>query len=76
MGGHAIGASGAHELIHCLAMLDGDFIAPSINIDNVDPEFEDVPIVTETRDEKLNVAISNTFGFGGTNGVIVVRKHE
>ncbi len=72
--GHAIGAAGAHELIHCLAMLNHGFIAPSINIDEVDPAFEDVPIVRETMIGDLNVVMSNNFGFGGTNATFVLGK--
>jgi len=72
--GHAIGAAGVHELIHCLAMLNHGFVAPSVNIEEVDPVFTDVPIVRESRQQKLNVVMSNNFGFGGTNSTIVLGR--
>jgi len=74
MTGHALGAIGAHELISCLAMLENGFIAPSINIDALDPEFEGLDVVRETRECELTVAVSNSFGFGGTNAVLIVRR--
>ena len=75
MSGHAIGASGVNELIYCISMLENQFIAPSINIDNVDPAFEELPIVAKTQDVPLRTIIKNSFGFGGTNAVIVLGKH-
>jgi 3-oxoacyl-[acyl-carrier-protein] synthase-1 len=74
MTGHALGAIGAHELIACLAMMENRFIAPSINIDALDPELEGLDVVLETRECEPAVALSNSFGFGGTNAVLVVRK--
>jgi 3-oxoacyl-[acyl-carrier-protein] synthase-1 len=74
MTGHALGAIGAHELIFCLAMLEQGFIAPSLNIDTLDPEFEGLDVVRETRVCEPTVAVSNSFGFGGTNAVLVVRS--
>jgi 3-oxoacyl-[acyl-carrier-protein] synthase-1 len=76
MGGHAIGAVGALEVIHCLAMMQNGFLAPSINIDNLDPALEGVPIVTETTPAHAEVVVSNSFGFGGTNGVLVLRRFD
>jgi 3-oxoacyl-[acyl-carrier-protein] synthase-1 len=75
MGGHSLGAVGAHEVIHCIAMLDGNFIAPSINIFHRDPFFRGVPIITETTEKSLTTVMSTSFGFGGTNGVIVIKKY-
>ncbi len=74
IGGHAIGAAGVHELIHCLAMLQQGFVAPSINIEEIDPAFADVPIVRETTASDLRVVMSNNFGFGGTNACFVLGK--
>jgi len=74
MGGHPIGAAGAHEVVHCIAMLQHGFIAPSINVENLDPAFEGVPVVTETRPAELNLVMTNSFGFGGTNGVLILRR--
>ncbi len=72
MTGHSLGAAGAQEAIYALLMMKEGFIAPSINITNVDPELADLPIVTETRQIELNTILSNSFGFGGTNGSIIM----
>ncbi len=74
MSGHAIGAAGAHELIYSLGMLQHQFIAPSINIDRRDAAFDGLPIVTETRSTPLNIIMSNSFGFGGTNAALILKK--
>lgn len=74
MTGHAIGASGAQELIYCIGMLEHGFLAPSINIENLDPAFAELPIVRQTLAKTVDVAMSNSLGFGGTNAVLVVGK--
>lgn len=74
--GHALGAAGVHEAIYSLLMLEGGFIAPSINIDNLDAAAEGMPIVREYRDAELNTVMSNSFGFGGTNATLVMRKYK
>ncbi len=74
--GHALGAAGVHEAIYSLLMLEGGFIAPSINIDNLDSAAEGMPIVREYRDAELNTVMSNSFGFGGTNATLVMRKYK
>ena len=74
MTGHSLGAAGAQEAIYCLLMMRDGFIAPSINIDQVDPEFADLPIVRETRAARLDTVLSNSFGFGGTNGCLVLQR--
>ena len=75
MTGHAQGAAGAQEAIYSLLMLKHDFIAPSINVDNLDPDAEGAPIVTETRDSAgLDCVLSNSFGFGGTNCTLAFRR--
>ncbi|MEI8611948.1 beta-ketoacyl-[acyl-carrier-protein] synthase family protein [Enterovibrio sp. Hal110] len=76
MTGHAIGAVGAIELIACIAMLKEGFIAPSINIDNLDPLFSDAPIVRETTQADLKTMLSLNFGFGGTNAATILRKMD
>nr|WP_232313410.1 hypothetical protein [Enterovibrio coralii] len=76
MTGHAIGAVGAIELIACIAMLKEGFIAPSINIENIDPLFADAPIVREPTPANLETMLSLNFGFGGTNAATVIRKAE
>jgi 3-oxoacyl-[acyl-carrier-protein] synthase-1 len=73
--GHSLGATGVHEAIHCLLMLDKDFIAPSINCNDPDPAIEGTPIVTECIDKPgIVTAMSNSFGFGGTNSTLVFQK--
>jgi len=73
--GHSLGATGAHEAIHCLLMLKHDFIAPSINVTDLDPAAEGMPLVTERIDNAgLTTAMSNSFGFGGTNATLVMQK--
>ena len=75
MCGHSLGATSAQEAIHCLLMLQHDFIAPSINVFDLDPALADMPPVTETiHDAGITTAMSNSFGFGGTNATLVVRK--
>jgi 3-oxoacyl-[acyl-carrier-protein] synthase-1 len=72
--GHSLGAAGAQEAIYCLLMLNNGFAAESANIDNLDPEFADLPILRERADRPLETVMSNSFGFGGTNGCLVMAK--
>lgn len=74
MTGHSLGAVGAQELIYCLLMLQDSFIAPSINIENLDPATEGFDIVTQTREGALDTLMSNSFGFGGTNATLIIKK--
>jgi len=75
MCGHSLGATGVHEAIHCLLMLDNDFIAPSINVIDADPGVAGTPLVTERIDNAgIRTAMSNSFGFGGTNATLVFGK--
>jgi len=75
--GHSLGAAGVHEAIFSLLMMENDFIAPSINIDNLDTEVADLPIVTSLRENtKLERVLSNSFGFGGTNATLVMQKYR
>lgn len=76
MTGHALGAAGVHETIYSLLMMDNDFIAPSINVDNLDADAEGLDIVTATREQALTTVMSNSFGFGGTNATLVIRKFD
>lgn len=76
MTGHAIGAAGAIELIFAVGMIEDGFLAPSINVDNVDPAFSDLPIVTATTRLKVATILSNNFGFGGTNAALVIRRFD
>ncbi|MCP4299171.1 MAG: beta-ketoacyl-ACP synthase I [Gammaproteobacteria bacterium] len=75
MCGHSLGATGAQEAIHCLLMLENDFIAPSINVNDPDPVVENTPLVTECVESAgIKTAMSNSFGFGGTNATLVFQK--
>src|SRR5690606_29882873 len=74
--GHSLGATSVHEAIFCLLMLQEGFIAGSINVDTVDPEAADLPLVRESRDAALRTVLSNSFGFGGTNASLVLRRWE
>jgi len=75
MCGHSLGATGAQESIHCLLMLEHDFIAPSINVIDLDPRVEGTPLVTETVENAgIRTAMTNSFGFGGTNATLVFQK--
>jgi 3-oxoacyl-[acyl-carrier-protein] synthase-1 len=76
MSGHSLGAAGVHEMIYCLLMMQGDFIAPSINITELDESVADMPIVRERQDNAgLTRIMSNSFGFGGTNATLVVQRY-
>ncbi|WP_426010334.1 beta-ketoacyl-ACP synthase I [Caulobacter sp. DWR2-3-1b2] len=72
--GHSLGAAGAQEAIYSILMLDNDFAAQSANIENLDPEFADLPILLERSDRPLTTVMSNSFGFGGTNGTLIIAK--
>ena len=76
MTGHALGAAGVHEAIYSLLMLENGFVAPSINIDELDEQAVGLDIVTEKRDVALNTVMSNSFGFGGTNATLVMQKYK
>ncbi|MBJ90669.1 MAG: beta-ketoacyl-[acyl-carrier-protein] synthase I [Woeseia sp.] len=73
--GHSLGATGVQEAIHCMLMLKHNFVAPSINVDDLDPAADGMPLVTETIDDAgINVAMTNSFGFGGTNATLILQK--
>lgn len=76
MTGHSLGAAGVQEAIYSLLMLEHGFIAPSINIDEMDEQAEGLNIVTEPTERQLNTVMSNSFGFGGTNATLVMRKYS
>lgn len=76
MTGHALGAAGVHEAIYSILMMENSFVAPSINIDNLDEQAKGLDIVTEKRDAELNLVMSNSFGFGGTNATLVMQKYK
>jgi len=73
--GHALGAAGVNEAIYTLLMMDNGFISPSINVDTLDPQAADYPIVREMMpDVQLDCVMSNSFGFGGTNSSLVFEQ--
>ncbi|MDQ7019316.1 MAG: beta-ketoacyl-ACP synthase I [Robiginitomaculum sp.] len=75
MTGHCLGGAGAQEAIYSLLMMRDGFIAPSINIENLDPEFDGANIITAPTKAELNTVMSNSFGFGGTNGSVIFSRH-
>ncbi len=74
MTGHALGAAGVHEAIYSLLMMENKFIAPSINISNLDEKAEGLNIITKPTEAEITTAMSNSFGFGGTNATLVFKK--
>jgi 3-oxoacyl-[acyl-carrier-protein] synthase-1 len=77
MTGHAQGAAGAIEAIFCLLMLEHDFIAPSINVETLDPALKPEEIATETvENAELDTVMTNSFGFGGTNGSMLLSRFD
>jgi 3-oxoacyl-[acyl-carrier-protein] synthase-1 len=72
--GHSLGAAGAQEAIYCLLMMNNGFVAESAHIDTLDPAFEDLPILQKRVDKQVETAMSNSFGFGGTNGCLVMSR--
>lgn len=77
MTGHSQGATGAQEAIYCLLMLEHDFIAPSINVESLDPALREGEIATRlVEGAGLDTVMTNSFGFGGTNGSMLLSKHR
>ncbi len=77
LSGHSLGAAGVHEATYSLLMMENDFIAASVNIENLDEGAEGFPIARERKDNlKLNRIMSNSFGFGGTNACLVFDRYQ
>lgn len=74
--GHSLGAAGAQEVIYCLLMMQHGFAAKSAHIEELDPTFDGMPILRERRDGALETVMSNSFGFGGTNGSIILSQAD
>ena len=72
--GHSLGAAGAQEAIYCLLMMRDGFLAESAHIENLDPAFADLPILRQREDRVIETAMSNSFGFGGTNGCLIMSR--
>ncbi len=76
LAGHSLGATGVHEAIYSLLMMQHGFIAGSININEIDPEASALPIVKTTQNTKIDRVLSNSFGFGGTNASLVFERYS
>ena len=74
LSGHSLGAAGAHEAIYSLLMLKHGFIAATANIDNLEPEAENMNIVQKTQQAELNTVMSSSYGFGGINACLIFRR--
>jgi 3-oxoacyl-[acyl-carrier-protein] synthase-1 len=74
--GHSLGAAGAQEAIYSILMMNNGFAAESAHIDTLDPEFADLPILRERKEVELEHVMSNSFGFGGTNGCLILSRFE
>src|SRR5262249_2365387 len=72
--GHSLGAAGAQEAVYCILMMQNGFVAESANSDEIDPAFAALPIARKRIDRPLDVVMSNSFGFGGTNGCLVMAR--
>jgi 3-oxoacyl-[acyl-carrier-protein] synthase-1 len=77
LSGHSLGAAGVHEAIYCMLMMEGNFIAGSANIEELDPAVADLPIQLQTQENaKIDTVMSNSFGFGGTNATLVLKRWQ
>jgi len=74
LSGHALGAAGVNESIYSLLMLQNDFVVESVNIETLDEEAKNMPIVRKNQDIQLKRILSNSFGFGGTNACLVFER--
>jgi 3-oxoacyl-[acyl-carrier-protein] synthase-1 len=72
--GHSLGAAGAQEAIYSLLMMQAGFACESANIETIDPAFEDLPILRQRKEVQLETVMSNSFGFGGTNGCVIMAR--
>lgn len=76
LSGHSLGAAGVQEAIYCLLMMRDGYLAASANIDNLDDAAGDLPILRERREQRPNLVLSNSFGFGGTNATLALKRWE
>jgi 3-oxoacyl-[acyl-carrier-protein] synthase-1 len=74
--GHSLGAAGAQEAIYCLLMMQNGFATESAHIDNLDPAFDGMNILRQRHDGPIGTIMSNSFGFGGTNGSIILSQED
>ena len=76
MTGHECWMAGASEVIYSILMMQNDFVAPNINLENPDNEAQKINLVAKTENQKIDVFLSNSFGFGGTNSALIVKKFD
>ncbi len=76
LSGHSLGAAGVHEAIYSILMMQNDFTAISANIETLDEKAEGMPVLVKGKDSGPTTVLSNSFGFGGTNASLVLRKWE
>ncbi|HCP18456.1 MAG TPA: beta-ketoacyl-ACP synthase I, partial [Alphaproteobacteria bacterium] len=74
--GHSLGATGVQEAIYTLIMMKDGFIAGNANLDDPDPGIGDIPVVSKSMDHQIDLAISNSFGFGGTNSTLAIKRYN
>lgn len=76
MTGHECWMAGASEVIYSILMMQNGFVAPNINLKNPDEDAQKINLITETKNQKIDVFLSNSFGFGGTNSALIVKKFD
>lgn len=76
MTGHECWMAGASEIVYCLQMMQNDFIAPNINFENPDEDSQKINVIPQTIQKKLDCVLSNSFGFGGTNSTLIIKKYR
>ncbi len=74
--GHSLGAAGVHEAIYSLLMLNGGFVSANANLQDVEPEAADMPLVRQVQNLEVDAVLSNSFGFGGTNACLILGKYQ